>query len=95
MWREIFRTPTAVLLMLVFIGANFVAMTFLTWMPTFLGEKFGLKLTMAGLEVGSVTPAAAKLDYVVVGEIRSVAAHPAGGGRHLVHPSAPLGRKRT
>ncbi|MCL5096761.1 MAG: MFS transporter [Candidatus Omnitrophica bacterium] len=47
--REIFRTPTAVVLMLVFIGANFVAMTFLTWMPTFLGEKFGLKLTMAGL----------------------------------------------
>ncbi len=47
--REIFRTPTAVILMLVFIGANFVAMTFLTWMPTFLGEKFGLKLTLAGL----------------------------------------------
>jgi MFS family permease len=46
---EIFRTPTAVVLMLVFICANFVAMTFLTWMPTFLGEKFGLKLTMAGL----------------------------------------------
>jgi MFS family permease len=47
--REIFRTPTAVVLLLVFIGANFVAATFLTWMPTFLGEKFGLKLTMAGL----------------------------------------------
>jgi MFS family permease len=47
--REIFRTPTAIVLMLVFIGANFVAMTFLTWMPTFLGEKFGLRLAMAGL----------------------------------------------
>ncbi len=47
--RETFRTPTAVVLMVVFIGANFVAMTFLTWMPTFLGEKFNLKLTMAGL----------------------------------------------
>lgn len=46
---EIFRTPTAVLLMAVFVGANFVAMTFLSWMPTFLGEKFGMRLTMAGL----------------------------------------------
>src|SRR5260370_589980 len=47
--RAIFRTPTALVLMLVFVGANFVAVTFLTWMPTFLGEKFGLKLTLAGL----------------------------------------------
>lgn len=46
---EIFRTPTAVILMLVFVGANFVAMMFLSWMPTFLGEKFGMRLTMAGL----------------------------------------------
>ncbi len=46
---EVFRTPTAVALMAAFVGANFVAVTFLTWMPTFLGEKFGLKLTMAGL----------------------------------------------
>jgi MFS family permease len=47
--REIFRTPTAIVLMLGFVGANFVAMTFLTWMPTFLREKFDLKLTLAGL----------------------------------------------
>ena len=47
--RAIFRTPTALVLMLVFVGANFVAVTFLTWMPTFLGEKFGLTLTLAGL----------------------------------------------
>ena len=35
----------AVLLLCVFIGANFVAATFLTWLPTFIYEKFGLSLS--------------------------------------------------
>ncbi|MGJ5816243.1 MFS transporter [Paludibaculum fermentans] len=37
------------ILITVFVGANFVAMIFLTWMPTFLFEKFGMSLSMAGL----------------------------------------------
>jgi MFS family permease len=48
-WREIFRRPAAWLLMLAFLGANFVATIFLTWTPTFLTEKFGFRLTTAGL----------------------------------------------
>ncbi len=48
-FREIFGKPTARLLLLVFVGANFVAMTFLTWMPSFLFEKFQLRLSLAGL----------------------------------------------
>jgi MFS family permease len=36
-------------LIAVFIGANFVAMVFLTWMPSFLYRKFGMTLAMAGL----------------------------------------------
>jgi len=47
--RIIFRTPAVPLLMLAFVGANFVATIFLTWTPTFLVEKFGFKLTAAGL----------------------------------------------
>lgn len=46
---ELAQTPTALLLMAAFFGANFVALVFLTWMPTFLKEKFGLNLVMAGL----------------------------------------------
>jgi len=42
------RTPTAVLLLAAFFGANTVAMVFLVWMPTFLREKFGLDLAKAG-----------------------------------------------
>ncbi len=43
------RTPTAVLLIAAYFGANLVGLVFLTWMPTFLKEKFGLNLAMAGL----------------------------------------------
>jgi MFS family permease len=47
--RQVFARPAAVLLMLAFLGANFVATIFLTWTPTFLVEKFGYSLGAAGL----------------------------------------------
>ena len=47
--RVIFRTSTVPLLMLAFMGANFVATIFLTWTPTFLVEKFHFQLMSAGL----------------------------------------------
>ncbi|MGA2118546.1 MAG: MFS transporter [Bryobacteraceae bacterium] len=37
-----------VLLILAFIGANFVALVFLTWMPSYLYRNFGMNLSMAG-----------------------------------------------
>ena len=37
-----------VLLILAFIGANFVAVVFLTWMPSYLYRTFGMNLSMAG-----------------------------------------------
>jgi MFS family permease len=40
---------TAILIILAFFGANMVNAVFLTWMPTFLKEKFKLDLTLAGL----------------------------------------------
>jgi MFS family permease len=46
---QVFGRPAAVLLMLAFLGANFVATIFLTWAPTFLVEKFGYSLGAAGL----------------------------------------------
>lgn len=51
--RDVFRSPIAPLLMLVFVAANFVATIFLTWTPTFLVDKFHFELTSAGLS-GSV-----------------------------------------
>jgi len=46
--RELTRTPSAMLLLLAFMGTNSVAGVFLTWTPTFLKEKFGLNLASAG-----------------------------------------------
>jgi len=47
--QELFRIPMFRILTLVFVGANFVAMIFLTWMPSFLYRKFNLSLAMAGV----------------------------------------------
>ena len=43
------RTPTALLLMGAFLCSNFVAVVLLTWMPKFIGDRFGLSLSAAGL----------------------------------------------
>jgi len=44
--------------------------------PGQLSRNLAARLTMAGLEVESVTPAAPPLPGVIVGEVRSVARHP-------------------
>jgi MFS family permease len=41
-------SPIVLLLILAFVGANFVAVVFLTWMPSFLHGKFHMSLSMAG-----------------------------------------------
>ena len=39
---RIVRNPAAALLLCVFLGANFVAATFLTWLPMFIFVRFDL-----------------------------------------------------
>ncbi len=45
---ETLHSPTAVILMLAFLGMNFVNVAYLTWTPTLLYEKFHLSLAAAG-----------------------------------------------
>jgi hypothetical protein len=45
---EIFRHWMVPMLVVVFIGGNFVAMIFLRWPPSFLYRKFSMSLAMAG-----------------------------------------------
>ena len=47
--RNTFAHPMSLVLMAVFTGANFVAVIFLTWMPSFLFRTFHMSLSMAGL----------------------------------------------
>jgi len=81
---EIFRRPTAVLLMLAFLGANFVATIFLTWTPTFLTEKFAFKLTTAGLSGSVFIHLASALSVPVGGLLADALARRLAGGRILV-----------
>jgi MFS family permease len=45
----VFTKPTVILLLLTFMGANFVSTIFMTWTPTYLVEKFHFTLASAGL----------------------------------------------
>ncbi len=48
--KMFFKKPTAILLTLAFAGMIFVNVSFLTWMPTFLHEKFNFNLARAGFD---------------------------------------------
>jgi len=80
----VFRTPTAILLMAVFMGVNFVAMVFLTWTPTFLVEKFAFKLTAAGLSGSVFIHLASACGSPVGGVLADRLAARIAGGRMLV-----------
>ncbi|MBX3735065.1 MAG: MFS transporter [Candidatus Didemnitutus sp.] len=80
----IFRKPTAVLLMLAFLGANLVATVFLTWTPTFLTEKFHFRLTTAGLSGSVFIHLASALSVPVGGWLADKLARRFAGGRILV-----------
>ncbi|MBI3693489.1 MAG: MFS transporter [Acidobacteria bacterium] len=66
---DIFRNPMVAILMAVFIGANFVAMIFLTWMPSFLYRKFGMSLAMAGLSATAYLQVASVLGVITGGVV--------------------------
>jgi MFS family permease len=62
-----FLNPTALLLMAAFLCANFVALVLLSWMPTFLHDKFNLGLAASGLTA------------TLFVQLASMAGSPAGG----------------
>jgi MFS family permease len=78
---EILRTPTAVALMAVFFCANFVAMVFLTWMPSFLKEKFHMNLAMAGLAGTAFIQIASVLGVLTGGALADALARRKASGR--------------
>ena len=46
---ELLANRSAMLLVLAFMGANFVALAFITWLPTFLRAKFAMGIALAGV----------------------------------------------
>ncbi|HEY8748016.1 MAG TPA: MFS transporter [Tepidisphaeraceae bacterium] len=82
--RLVLMNRTAVLLMVAFVGANFVATIFLTWAPTFLYEKFHFQLAAAGLSGTLFIQLASAVGAPVGGIAADALARRFSGGRMLV-----------
>src|SRR5579885_1049429 len=81
---EVFRNPMVLLLMAVFIGANFGAMIFLTWLPSYLNRRFAMSLTLSGLNATLWLQAASVVGVVLGGWLADHWADQRSGGRMLV-----------
>jgi MFS family permease len=86
----IFRTPVVPLLMLAFVGANFVATIFLTWTPTFLVEKFGFRLASAGLSGTVFIHLASAVSVPLAGLLADRLTRVLAGGRMLIQATGLL-----
>ncbi len=90
-FRMVWETPSAVLLMGAFLGANFVALVLLSWMPRFLYGKFHLSLAMAGLSATLFAQLASLVGSPLGGWFADLARRRAAGGRMLVQALALAG----
>ena len=86
----LWRRPAVILLMLAFLGANFVATIFLAWAPTFLHEKFGYKLGAAGLNGTLFIHLASALAVPLAGIAADRLARRSPAGRVLVQAAGLL-----
>lgn len=81
--QDLFANPMVRILTAVFIGANFVAMIFLTWMPSFLYRKFNLSLAMSGVSATAYLQIASVLGVLSGGVLADRLARANRGGRML------------
>ncbi len=86
----IFRKPTAILLLVGFMLANFVAAIFLGWAPSFLSDKFHFDLGMAGLSGTVFIHGASALAVPVAGLLADRLSMRMAGGRILVQAAGLL-----
>jgi len=82
-----FKKPTALLLTLAFAGMNFVGIGFITWMPTFLVEKYNFSLARAGFDATFYHHIAAFVGVLAGAWIADKYAHKIVGVRGLVQMS--------
>jgi len=84
MLRDILGSALVLRLILVFIGANFVAMIFLVWLPSFLYGKFHMSLSMSGVSATVYLQAASIVGVLCGGVLADRMAHGGRGGRMRV-----------
>lgn len=81
--KDVFSKPMVWILISVFIGANFVASIFLTWMPSFLYNKFQMSLSMAGLNATFYLQIASVLGVISGGFLADKLVRKYRGGRMM------------
>jgi MFS family permease len=81
--RQVLGNRVALLLIFAFMGANFVAVVFLTWLPTFLYRKFHMSLSMAGLNGTAYLQIASLLGVLCGGFLADRFSRRIAGGRIL------------
>jgi predicted MFS family arabinose efflux permease len=81
--KEILGNRIVLLLIAIFMGANFVAVVFLTWLPTFLYQKFHMSLSLAGLNASLYLQSASLLGVLCGGYLADRFSKRRGGGRQL------------
>jgi MFS family permease len=81
--KTLLLSPIVRLLILAFVGANFVAVVFLTWMPSFLYSKFHMSLSMAGLNGTMYLQLSSVAGVLCGGLLADVLARRFAGGRML------------
>jgi MFS family permease len=83
--RELARNRAAWILVMVFVGANFVAMIFTVWMPTYLFRAFHMSLSMAGFSGAAYLQIASVVGVVAGGALadRRVRRRPADRGARM------------
>ncbi len=87
---DVLRRPTAWVLMLTFVLANFVASIFLTWTPKFLMDKFDFKMSTAGLSGAAFIHLASAFAVPLAGTLADKLAQRFVGGRILVQAGGLL-----
>src|SRR5262249_16380855 len=80
----ILTTPSALLLMVTFVCANFVAVVLLSWMPAFLHDRFGMSLAMAGLSATLFAQVSGMAGAATGGWLADAAVKRTSRGRGLV-----------
>ena len=80
---DLFRIPMVWILAAVFVGANFVAGIFLTWLPKFLYDKFDMSLSMAGFSATAYLQVASVLGVLCGGLLADRLVRRYRGGRMM------------
>jgi MFS family permease len=88
--RDTLRSGRVLTLIGVFVGANFVAVVFLTWLPTFLYTKFHLSLARAGFSSTAYLQMASVTGVLIGGVLADRFAAHRVGGRQMIQAAGLL-----